>query len=130
MGYYDDFYQPGNILGYTGILTENPSVYFLQDLGHTQVFGRITQAHEDSDNVGRSLVRRAANYKWTYKNSHGVHYESAFVTDVWSDRDGWVAVNAFWDHESRSPFHRAEYKELFTLMVAILTYPDLKKKDK
>ena len=75
MGYRDDFYKEENILGYTGQLGSNPTVYFadaggvnpkLQQVGDKQKvvvqFGHITQAHDDSTNVGRERVREAFSY--------------------------------------------------------------------
>jgi hypothetical protein len=75
MGYRDDFYKEENILGYTGKLGSNPTVYFadaggvnpkLQQVGDKQKvvvqFGHITQAHDDPTNVGRERVREAYSY--------------------------------------------------------------------
>jgi len=75
MGYRDDFYNEENILGYTGKLEDNPTVYFadagglnpkLQKVGNQQKvvvqFGHITQAHNDPKNVGREAVREAYSY--------------------------------------------------------------------
>ncbi|HUO23133.1 MAG TPA: hypothetical protein VMU59_11510 [Caulobacteraceae bacterium] len=59
MGYRDDFYIVDNIIGYSGSLSDFPSVYF-QTKGE---FGHITQKHPSSQNVGRSIVQHAAGYK-------------------------------------------------------------------
>jgi hypothetical protein len=69
MGYRDDFYKKDNILGYTGDLMKDPTVYFADagglnpktvDVdGRTQVlvsFGRITQDHPHKNNIGRGKV--------------------------------------------------------------------------
>jgi hypothetical protein len=65
--YRGDFYIPQNIIGYTGTLIANPTVYFYQ--GSTQEFGRITQVYpNDPGNVGRSKVRAAADYR-IYNNN-------------------------------------------------------------
>jgi hypothetical protein len=70
MGYRDDFYIPENIVGYTGNIDNQPTVYFqrIEDNG-TISFGHITQYWYDSDfgrcsspNVGREEVRNAADY--------------------------------------------------------------------
>lgn len=53
MGYRDDFYIPENIKGYTGDLYNNPTVYF----ENGTEYGRITQEHDEPDNVGRNKVR-------------------------------------------------------------------------
>ena len=52
MAYRADFYIPENIIGYTGSLHKNPTVYFLTD----DEFGHITQSHRRADNVGREAV--------------------------------------------------------------------------
>ena len=51
MGYRDDLYNIGNIIGYTGSLHDFPTVYFRCDrLG---LAGHITQKHDRPQNVGR-----------------------------------------------------------------------------
>jgi hypothetical protein len=87
MGYRDDFYKKDNILGYTGELLDNPSVYFA-DAGGTsprlvnvggkdQVlvsFGHITQHHSMADNIGRGAVLESHSYS-IYNNSQGAAEE-------------------------------------------------------
>jgi len=58
MGYRDDFYKPENIVGYTGRLGVNPTVYFAS----ADEVGRITQDHPHAKNVGRNKVRKSATY--------------------------------------------------------------------
>lgn len=52
MGYRDDFFIVQNIVGYTGDLQDNPTVYFETD----EEQAHITQAHNKADNVGRGVV--------------------------------------------------------------------------
>lgn len=59
MGYRDDFYIAPNIIGYTGNLAAQASIYFRQGTE----FGHITQAHPDGWNVGREKVRDNPNYE-------------------------------------------------------------------
>lgn len=59
MGYQDKLYEAGNIIGYTGSLEDNPTVYFQSG----NKFGHITQAHNKADNVGREKVRESSTYK-------------------------------------------------------------------
>lgn len=61
MSYRDDFYTKENIIGYTGLLSNNPTVYFKRG----DEFGRITQYHKDKDNIGRNVVREYSDYKIT-----------------------------------------------------------------
>jgi hypothetical protein len=53
MGYRDDFYIVANVIGYTGSISDNPTVYFESNAE----YGRITQAHDNADNIGRNKVR-------------------------------------------------------------------------
>lgn len=75
MGYRDDFYTKDNILGYTGTLEDNPTVYFadagginprtVKVGGKDKVlvsFGHITQVHEIATNVGRERVGESYSY--------------------------------------------------------------------
>ena len=58
MGYRDDFYTVDNVIGYSGTLTDFPSVYFQSE----SEFGHITQKHGDSQNVGRGHVESSEGY--------------------------------------------------------------------
>lgn len=58
MGYRDDFYCVGNIIGYSGKLNDYPTVYFQSDTE----WGHITQKHPYSQNVGRQSVEDATHY--------------------------------------------------------------------
>jgi hypothetical protein len=58
MGYRDDFYVVGNIIGFTGLLHQSPTVYF-----HAGTeFGHITQDHWFEGNRCREGVRNDPNY--------------------------------------------------------------------
>ncbi|WP_108263356.1 hypothetical protein [Mangrovicoccus ximenensis] len=59
MGYRDDFYVIGNIIGYTGCLIGNPTVYFRNG----NDYGRITQFHGIRTNIGRASVRTHPQYR-------------------------------------------------------------------
>lgn len=58
MGYRDDFYAVGNIIGYSGSLHSFPTVYFQT----ANEYGHITQKHDTSQNVGRMEVSQANGY--------------------------------------------------------------------
>ena len=58
MSYRDDFYIVENIIGYTGDLTDNPTVYF----ENGEEYGHITQDHKKDDNIGREYVRPLEGY--------------------------------------------------------------------
>jgi hypothetical protein len=58
LAYEPGFYIPENIIGYTGVLNKNPTVYFLSKTH----YGHITQVHDNWRNVGRSTVRVNAKY--------------------------------------------------------------------
>lgn len=64
MNYRADFYIPENIIGYTGKIDDNPTVYFRT--GPPQgpnEYGHITQAHQIGPNEGREKVIRSTKYE-------------------------------------------------------------------
>ena len=63
MAYAADFYVPDNIIGYTGVLSKNPTVYFLS----ATHYGHITQVHDVWENVGRETV--LSNQKYRFGNT-------------------------------------------------------------
>ena len=71
MAYRGDFYAPGNIIGYTGEISFNPTVYFLN--GNS--FGHITQNHPCKENIGREGVQTEIGY--TIGNEGGTCVERA-----------------------------------------------------
>jgi len=56
--YAPDFYVPDNIIGYTGVLQKNPTVYFMSPTH----YGHITQVHDDWQNVGREAIYPLGKY--------------------------------------------------------------------
>ena len=58
MGYRDDFYAVENIIGYSGRVSDFPTVYFQNG----DEFGHITQKHGYPQNVGRMEVHADPNY--------------------------------------------------------------------
>lgn len=82
MAYGDFLYKPDNIIGYTGDLNSNPTVYFFRDsrnergqvklksvkVGQKYVSkilflnGHITQAHSERKNIGRELIYESWSY--------------------------------------------------------------------
>lgn len=79
-----DFYIPQYIIGYTGNINNNPTVYFQ----HGTSYGHITQDHPIRQNIGREEVRQAQNYH-IGNNVHG-------RSEEW--------VNGYCIHESRTAF--------------------------
>ena len=64
MPYRADFYIPENIIGYTGQIDNNPTVYFMEGPAHgPNEYGHITQAHRIGPNEGRETVRSSAQYE-------------------------------------------------------------------
>jgi hypothetical protein len=64
MSYRSDFYRPENIIGYTGRIDDNPTVYFITGPAHgPNEYGHITQAHAVGPNEGREGVRHSAQYQ-------------------------------------------------------------------
>lgn len=62
MGYRDDFYVRGNIIGITGPVQELPSVYFKSKDGE---YGHITQVHHYTFNWGRTDVTKDPGWQIT-----------------------------------------------------------------
>ena len=78
MGYCDYLYKKENIIGYTGELDNNPTVYFMSESrdvngnlktqtvrGVAQILflnGHITQAHREQSNIGRERVKESYSY--------------------------------------------------------------------
>jgi hypothetical protein len=109
MGYSDDFYVSGNIIGYTGDVNTNPTVYFRT--GNT--FGRITQDHPNRNNIGRNVVRTKGDYSIGNTGPNGVCQEFY---------DGAV------QHTSRNPFNAVSDDNRATLANAITNFPNQKNK--
>lgn len=64
MAYRADFYIPQNIIGFTGDVNNNPTVYLKTGpaFGPNE-YGHITQGHGVGPNVGREEVHRSAKYE-------------------------------------------------------------------
>lgn len=71
MGYRDDFYVSDNIIGYTGDILAEASVYFQKNAGGNRSFGRITQDHDHKLNIGRNTVRTTTDYVIENRNIGG-----------------------------------------------------------
>ncbi len=110
-GYEDEFYRKENIIGYTGALDENPTVYFRNG----KTFGRITQDHSNPKNIGRNKIRLKEDYSITNDGNEGKAIEIY---------DGAVK------HRSRNAFVTIEGNEdaLPILEIAIEQFPNIKPK--
>ena len=93
MGYMDSFYKAENIIGYTGDINNNPTVYFYaqspgvdgmpktKKVGDSEKIlflnGHITQAHGEPTNVGREVVFES----WSYSlmNATSQHDDSGLI---------------------------------------------------
>lgn len=105
MGYRDDFYVAGNIIGYTGDLNNFPTVYFLS-LAPPE-FGHITQDHWLRHNVGRETVHGSTGY--TYANEVGSDGSQSLVE----------RIHGRLKHRSRNPFTTVDDQNRGTLIQAI-----------
>jgi len=97
-GYRPDVYCSTNIIGYTGALHLNPTVYFLSETH----YGHITQSHDSSWNIGREIVGERTplpGYHYEIKNvlKNGIEIAGEYIV---SD-DGTSSING---HISRSKF--------------------------
>lgn len=107
--YRDDFYTRNNIIGYTGALADNPTVYFRNG----NEFGRITQAHGNPNNVGRNVTRIAADYK---------------IENSGPNENAQEFYNGEIKHSSRNPFIEVTDKNRDILAHSIDTFTDIKPK--
>ena len=122
--YRPDFYTPENIIGYTGSLRDNPTVYFKEG----SKFGHITQSHSASYNVGREEVQEEfGGMKYVIENQTENGKETAVEKLV--DPTAGGAELIF--HKSRSKFidvRRANIDVLAMLAQAIWKFPARKTK--
>lgn len=73
--YKSDFYTRDNIIGYTGNLIGTPTVYFERKTSRGTEYGRITQKHDNPNNVGRNVVRESSLYlRGNRMRSGGMRY--------------------------------------------------------
>ena len=118
MTYRADFYIPENIIGYTGQIDNNPTVYFMTGPAHgPNEYGHITQAHQVGPNEGREGVRRSA------------HYELRAGAD--GNLEEWDAGRCI--HRSRNPFMPVAglaHKSRYLLGCAIDRFPLKKRIDR
>jgi hypothetical protein len=110
MAYRPDFYRKDNIIGYTGRITSNPTVYF--QYRHDE-FGRITQDHPRRNNIGRDKVRKAMDYRIANTGPGNVSQEF---------------YHGRVHHTSRNPFKPANWVEKILLARAIYRFQDIKPK--
>ncbi len=86
--YEASFYIEANIIGYTGTIGQNPTVYFQNG----NKFGRITQDHNNADNIGRNKVREYADYTIGNTGSNGNAEEFYNGRVRHTSRNSYVAV--------------------------------------
>jgi hypothetical protein len=85
VAYAPEFYTPDNIIGYTGVLNKNPTVYFLS----ATHYGHITQVHDVWENVGREEIQANGSYEFGNMKD----------TSSLVERDSAINMR----HQSRSP---------------------------
>ncbi len=88
MPYRADFYIPQNIIGYTGTISDEPTVYFQSGTA----YGHITQKHDIRQNVGREGVKQAQDYR-IFNNSNGVAEEWANARRFHTSRNAFMSAN-------------------------------------
>ena len=145
MGYMDSLYRPEHILGYTGDINNNPTVYFFAPspgknglpkttrVNNSQkvlfLSGHITQAHSDANNVGRDQVIES----WSYSlmNAGSQHDSSGLIkqgqtalqevfhpSETTDTYEYFPTPDGFDDfHISRSTFTSVSFKDVNTIKV-------------
>ena len=146
MPYRNDFYIRENIIGYTGNLHNNPTVYFSNKLGKNLetisidgvdenliVFGHITQEHDEADNIGRMKLRQS--YSYQIINSKNEDNEVVAFEVIYGQRElrkiGIISTEDIPDrripfHECRSRFRKMYQSNIELLVPAINRFPNMK----
>lgn len=92
VGYRDDFYTIENVVGFTGNIQDNPTVYFMTE----DEAGHITQVHDVEDNIGRGMVVSSKGYsmKNIYNSKKGIFQLVELIGDkiIHPSRNPFVAV--------------------------------------
>ncbi len=123
MGYRDDFYIVDFIIGYTGVLHKNPSVYFFDPAKNA--FGHITQHHALANNIGRepyveddeydienTFVNSAGYPVGEYAEHEGLPVLKGKRSVEWkTDPEDPAYVSSF--HRSRGPFRPIKPSKFF-----------------
>lgn len=116
MAYRDDFYTIENVVGFTGNIQDNPTVYFMTD----DEAGHITQIHDNKKNIGRGMVLDTEGY--SMKNIYDAKMGKFHLVELMGDKI---------IHPSRNPFvavpnldNRPNEKALF--QKAILKFKEVK----
>ncbi|GAA4277180.1 hypothetical protein [Aquimarina mytili] len=120
MIYNPELYKKENIIGWTGDIQNNPTVYFMDDsTGDVKKInaGHITQSHSFSGNVGRE---KAITGKYSIENTGPKNEQGENVSQ--EVLDGNVI------HQSRSPFKPVQNEEQREqLAQALNNHPKVKK---
>jgi len=145
MGYCDTVYRPDNIIGYTGDLNRDPTVYFratstdedgspnTKQVGNNMqilfLHGHITQAHPTPTNIGREMV--VESWSYSIMNAGAEHDDSGLIepgkkalqevyhsSEVRPDNRQYFATpDGFSDfHISRNVFNPVSMKDYATVM--------------
>lgn len=156
MAYRDDFYKKENILGYTGDLNKNPTVYFADAGGDSPrlvniggkdqvlvTFGHITQHHDLADNIGRGIVLESHSYS-IYNNAKGQAEECVYgpretnrlfgkgaAKDLEKyGEDGVTKDGHYIFHPSRNRFIPVNSGSIDILALAIQKFTELKERER
>jgi len=131
MTYRPDFYTAENIVGYTGDLHNDPTVYFETYTEH----GRITQFHHKWDNVGRNEVRQNLLFVLEgqectlYRFQSGNLESVGVLQEFYATHDEEMILDDFY-HESRNLLVLAGAQEIPILAAAIDLHTQLKRKSR
>ena len=99
----DALYQTHNIIGSTGGGPgQRPTVYYRTNSG---TYGRITQEHPNSDNIGRALPRQSPGYSIGNTGPRGLAQEMIGDEVVHTSRHPFVPATTHSERESLSQAH-------------------------
>lgn len=133
IGFMGNFYIKENIIGYTGNIDKDPTVYFMREVEAGFESGHITQDHDYMYNIGRTTVLTSNFYNIfnvnfyykSHKKSHGrwekrmkevINFPKLNKDMSWSEEI--VTL-----HDSRSKYEHVDAVNLGTLAEAIIKFP-------
>lgn len=97
--YAPGLYNVKNIIGYTGSLDYNPTVYFKKG---NQV-GHITQHHDDDSNVGREIGISSPAYSISNSGEGGTAQEKLYGEEYHTSRNPFIPVTSLQEIERLAP---------------------------
>ena len=123
MGFFDDFYNFTNYIGFTNDLLRCPTLYFMD----YRYFGRITTYHKKSYNVGRQKPRNRMLRSYQGENRDFGTAQKPDVRHFESHKDPFTRKPI--THKSRDAIIPADQKHKALVEYWIAKFPHAKTED-